>query len=201
MSELRIVHATREDLLEAAHVLSIAIAPTLNSIALWGGMGERQRVKIEKALYLIHMRNPNFRTLVARQDGRIVGVHSMLPSTHCQPGLLEAMKMARWMLPITRGSSLRGLALQSASSRLDPREPHWHLGPIGVLPDQRSQGIGKLLVTRALEDFDRDGIPAYLETDQIGVVKQEEQLGFRVIGEAKILGVNNWLMWRNPHGE
>lgn len=201
MSELRIEYADRKDLREAAHVLSIAIAPTLNSIALWGGMSERHRVRIEKALYLMHMRNPNFKTLIARLDGHIVGVHSMLPSSHCQPGLWEAIRMARWMLPITRGSSIRGLVLQAASSRLDPRERHWHLGPIGVLPDQRSQGIGKQLVIRALEDFDQEDIPAYLETDQIGVVKQEEQLGFKVIGEAKILGVNNWLMWRNPHDD
>lgn len=198
MSKLRIDHAAREDLREAAHVLSIAIAPTRNSIALWGGMGERLRVRIEKTMYLAHLHNPHYRTLIARLDGRIVGVHSMLPWPHCQPGVLEAIRLARWMLPITRWASFKGMVMQAVSSRLDPPEEHWHLGPIGVLPDQRGHGIGKELVEYALAEFDREGSAAYLETDQIGVVKQEEQLGFRVIGEARILGVHNWLMWRNP---
>jgi len=173
----------------------------LNSIALWGGKSEAQRVRIEKALYLMYLHNPHFKTLIARLEGKIVGVHSMLPWPHCQPTFMEAIKLARWMLPLTRWNSLRGIALQSASSHLDPHEPHWHLGPIGVLPDQRGLGIGKRLVVMALDSFDREGIPAYLETDQPGVVHQEEQLGFRVIGESKILGVHNWLMWRSPSGK
>ncbi len=201
MSEILIDDAASEDLKEAAHVLSIAITPTLNSIALWGGNGEAQRVRIEKALYLMYLHNPHFKTLIARLDGEIVGVHSMLPWPHCQPTFTEALKLARWMLPLTGWNSLRGLSLQSASSRLDPHEQHWHLGPIGVLPDQRSHGIGKRLVVRALDSLDREGIPAYLETDQLNVVHQEEKLGFRVIGESKILGVHNWRMWRNPFGK
>ena len=201
MSEILIDDAAREDMQEAAHVLSIAITPTLNSIALWGGKGEAHRARIEKALFLMYLHNPHFKTLIARLDGRIVGVHSMLPWPHCQPTFKESIKLARWMLPLTRWNSLRGLTLQSASSRLDPCEQHWHLGPIGVLPDQRGHGIGRQLVVTALDSFDREGIPAYLETDQIGVVHQEEQLGFRVIGEADILGVHNWLMWRNPVGK
>ena len=55
MSEILIDDAASEDLKEAAHVLSIAITPTLNSIALWGGNGEAQRVRIEKALYLMYL--------------------------------------------------------------------------------------------------------------------------------------------------
>lgn len=199
MNRLSVINATKADLPEAAHVLSIAITPTLNSIALWGGQSEKQRTRIEKALLLLHLNNPYFKTLIARIDGKIVGVHSMLPWPHCQPTFWEGIKMSRWMLPVTRWTSIRGLKLQMASSHLDPQKPHWHLGPIGVLPSERGRGIGRQLVTAALVEFDREGTPAYLETDQPSIVHQEEQLGFRVIGEAMILGVHNWLMWREPH--
>ena len=201
MSDIVYEDARKEDLQEAAQVLSIAIAPTPNSIALWGGKSEKHRSRIEKALHLLHVQNANFKTIVARRAGKIIGVHSMLSWPHCQPTFREGLKMSPRMFPIVRWNAIRGMILQFETSKLDPRRPHWHLGPIGVLPDERGLGIGKLLVTQVLVDFDREGIPAYLETDQPSVVQQEEQLGFKVIGEAKILGVHNWLMWRSPPGQ
>ena len=198
MSEILIEAAKKEDLPEAARVLSIAIAPTLNSIALWGGDSEKHRHRIEKTLLVILEKNPYYKTVVARNAGKIVGVHCMLPWPHCQPTFWEGLKLTPWLFPITRWSAVRGMSLQFQSSRLDPHQPHWHLGPIGVLADARGIGIGRQLVTHVLEEFDRTGTSAYLETDQFNIVKQEELLGFNVIGEARILGIRNWLMWRSP---
>jgi len=39
---------------------------------------------------------------------------------------------------------------------------------------------------------------AYLETEREANASFYERFGFRVIGEASILGVDNWLMWRDP---
>jgi ribosomal protein S18 acetylase RimI-like enzyme len=197
MSEILIEAAKKEDLAEAAQVLSIAIAPTLNSIALWGGDSEKHRSRIEKTLLVILKKNPFYKTVLARNAGKIVGVHSMLPWPHCQPTFWEGLKLTPWLFPITRWAGVRGMSLQFQSSRLDPHHPHWHLGPIGVLAEARGLGIGRLLVTHVLEEFDHTGTPAYLETDQYTIVKQEELLGFKVIGEARILGIQNWLMWRS----
>jgi ribosomal protein S18 acetylase RimI-like enzyme len=198
MSEILIEAAKKEDLPEAARVLSITIAPTSNSIALWGGDSEQHRYRIEKTLQVLFEKNPFYKTVVARNAGKIVGVHSMLPWPHCQPTFWEGLKLTPWLFPIARMSAIRGMSLQIESSRLDPHRPHWHLGPIGVLADVRGFGIGRQLVTHVLEEFDRAGTSAYLETDQFNIVKQEELLGFKVIGEARILGVRNWLMWRSP---
>ena len=105
------------------------------------------------------------------------------------------------LLPIMGSSSVRGLIQQSISFKLDPHEMHWHLGPLGVLPDERGRGIGSQLAAATLNELDRDGVPAYGETDQIRVVRQYQRMGFQIIAEANILGVHNWLCWRNPYGK
>jgi GNAT superfamily N-acetyltransferase len=198
MTEITYTEARKEDLPEIARVISIAMAPTPNSIALLGGGGESHQRRLEKTLLIAHFPNPHARTIVAWRGDRIVGAHSMLPWPHCQPNILEGLWLTPQILPLMRGATWRGIRLQAVATRLDPPKPHWHLGPIGVLPEERGSGIGRELVVRALVNFDREQIPAYLETDQPNVVHAEEQLGFKVMAEAEILGVHNWLMWRSP---
>jgi ribosomal protein S18 acetylase RimI-like enzyme len=79
----------------------------------------------------------------------------------------------------------------------DPKESHWHIGPIGVAPALQGQGIGKALLGSFLEMADEDGSTAYLETDVDRNVPLYEQFGFRVIDQEEILGVTNRFMRRS----
>jgi ribosomal protein S18 acetylase RimI-like enzyme len=83
---------------------------------------------------------------------------------------------------------------------LHPVEPHWYLGVLGVDRLAQSRGVGTALLSRWLAGVDRDGMPAYLETESEGNVRFYERAGFSLDGETSILGVRVWRMKRAPAG-
>jgi len=83
---------------------------------------------------------------------------------------------------------------------LHPVEPHWHLGVLGVDRRAQSRGVGTALLSRWLEEVDRDGMPAYLETESERNVRFYARSGFSLAGETSILGVRVWCMKRPPAG-
>jgi predicted N-acetyltransferase YhbS len=91
----------------------------------------------------------------------------------------------------------RAAKLQGVWGQHDPKEPHWHLGPVGISPRLQGQGIGTQLMNRFCEMVDSDGRAAYLETDRPENVPFYKRFDFRVVGEEHILGVHNWFMWRD----
>jgi len=83
---------------------------------------------------------------------------------------------------------------------LHPAEPHWYLGTLGVARSAQRRGVGSALLSRWLEEVDRDAIPAYLETDSEENIRFYERAGFSLKGEISILGVRAWQMQRPPAG-
>ncbi len=82
-------------------------------------------------------------------------------------------------------------------SKHHPEEPHWHLGPIAIVPEMQGQGIGSQLLEHFCKQVDQAGQAAYLETDRPENVPLYERFGFSVTGETILLGVRNWFMWRD----
>jgi ribosomal protein S18 acetylase RimI-like enzyme len=83
---------------------------------------------------------------------------------------------------------------------LHPVEPHWYLGTLGVVASARRRGVGAALLSRWLVGVDRDGLPAYLETDSERNIRFYERAGFSLEGETSVLGVRAWRMKRAPAG-
>ena len=79
----------------------------------------------------------------------------------------------------------------------DPREPHWHIGPIGVQPELQGHGVGKALLETFLATVDEKGSPAFLETDVDRNVELYESFGFTVLSREDIVGVDTRFMWRD----
>jgi ribosomal protein S18 acetylase RimI-like enzyme len=95
------------------------------------------------------------------------------------------------------GAMGRAKKMQSVWAENDPKKPHWHLGPVGVLPEMQRQGIGSQMLKRACEFIDQKLSAAYLEADRSENLPLYEQFGFSTIGEADIFGAQNWFMWRS----
>jgi ribosomal protein S18 acetylase RimI-like enzyme len=81
---------------------------------------------------------------------------------------------------------------------LHPIEPHWYIGTLGVDPTFQGRGVGAGLLSNWLDEVDRDGAPAYLETDNERNIGFYERVGFRLDGEISIFGVSIWRMRRSP---
>ena len=84
-------------------------------------------------------------------------------------------------------------------AELHPTEPHWYLQLLGVAPEARRRGIGAGLLEAWLEDVDREGGSAYLETDRRENLGFYNRAGFEVVGTEEILGTPIWRMGRPPH--
>jgi len=64
-----------------------------------------------------------------------------------------------------------------------PDEPHWYLPFIGVDPVHQGKGHGSALLAYALQQCDRDRLPAYLEATNSQNVKLYERYGFEAVGK------------------
>jgi len=85
-----------------------------------------------------------------------------------------------------------------ALAALHPAEPHWYLELLGVAPEAQGRGIGVGLLEKWLQDVDREGGSAYLETDRLENIGFYNRVGFEVVGTEEILGTPIWRMGRPP---
>lgn len=63
-----------------------------------------------------------------------------------------------------------------------PSEPCWYLPLIGVDPTHQGRGYGSALLHYALEQCDREGMPAYLESSNPRNIPLYQRYGFEMIG-------------------
>lgn len=126
-------------------------------------------------------------------NNRMVGVLGRLPPGCCQPNYLEMFKLIPALLASNSPFGwLRTLQWLSQWAALDPKTPHWHLGPLAVAPDQQRQGIGGKLMDYAINEA--NDISLYLETDKLSNVQFYQNLGFQITASPTLLGTNTWLM-------
>ncbi len=187
---------------ETSAVLGRAFVTNPNCIAVWRAQGEEESIKQGAIFRLLKLERPKCTVIVAKIDNRIVGALNMVEWPHCQLSPLETLKILPRMFLILKGAAFRGAMgrakkLQSVWAEKDPKKPHWHLGPIGVLPEMQRKGIGSQMLKRACEFVDQKLGAAYLETDRSENLPLYERFGFSTIAEADILGAHNWFMWRS----
>jgi len=63
-----------------------------------------------------------------------------------------------------------------------PTEPHWCLPVIGADPVYQGKGHGSALMKYALEQCDRDHLPAYLESSNPRNISLYQRHGFEAVG-------------------
>ena len=179
------------DIQEAVKVLSIAMLNNPLHIAVFKGSGESERLEIEKMFLELFHDLPGI-VFLARERNKIVGVMRM---KSCQGRKIEDASKEEvdendigWRKAVWH----REWALN------DPKEQHWHLGPIGVLPPHQGLGVGSRLMEIFCREVDRCSARAYLETDLDENVRFYEKFGFKLVSENEIFQVKNRYMLRVP---
>ena len=189
MNNFHISFLEHNDIQESAKVLSLAMLNNPMHIAVFGGSGENERLEIEK-MFLELFYNRLGIVFLAKEGKKIVGV----------------MRMNSCVGKNTKGES-EGLRDQKNTNTRksvwltewairDPKEQHWHLGPIGVLPSHRRLGVGSTLMERFCEEVDKCSSNAYLETDFDENVRFYRKFGFEVISTSDIFQVETRYMTR-----
>lgn len=89
----------------------------------------------------------------------------------------------------TYGAAMgRVLASLTAMEQQHLAQPHWYLMTLGTDPEAQGRGLGKALIRAGLDRCDADGVPAYLESGDVGNISFYERLGFRLISEIGVRG-------------
>ena len=140
--------------------------------------------------------------LAARSaDGAIIGVVGMLPPGECRPTIAQQLRLLPRLLSTGPRAAGRAASWMGTWSKHDPKERHWHLGPLAVDAHLQGMGIGSKLMRVFCAKMDAAGEDAYLETDKPINVRFYERFGFEVVGEQDVIGVTNWFMFRRAQGK
>lgn len=77
-------------------------------------------------------------------------------------------------------------------------EPHYYLTLLGTRSDRRGEGLGMALLRHCLEEWDRQGLPSYLESSNPANDHRYGRLGYRRTGEFRLPGGGPVVgtMWR-----
>jgi GNAT superfamily N-acetyltransferase len=198
MEQISIEQLQVSQLEEATEVLVHAFSQKLDPSATL--RERRKEERINKAVFGFMLKHLPGVVLVAKKDNRIIGVMRMAEWPRCQVSLFHLLKLLPSIFFEMRSMAPHMLKRRLIAYRKDPKKHHWHLAPIGVVPELQKQGIGMQLLTKFCEKVDAANAPAYLETDTLDNVRLYQRFGFLVTGETRVSGVRFWLMWRQPHG-
>lgn len=99
---------------------------------------------------------------------------------------------------LLRRAPLVGWGLLGLERRHPPEPPHWYLATLGTEPAAQGQGLGTAVLAPVLEECDRDGVGAYLESSKESNIDYYARFGFRVTAEVRLpRGPRVWPMWRD----
>ena len=189
MKKYHISLMEKNDVQESARVLSIAMIDASLHMAVLLGKGENERREIEKMFKGLFTQLPGI-IFLAKEKEQIVGVMRMKSCEGFKP--VDDPKDPEDESDI----EWRKAVWHTEWARHEPKNQHWHLGPIGVLPSHQGQGIGSMLMKRFCMEVDACRADAYLETDVDKNVRFYEKFGFKVISESDIFSVKNRYMLR-----
>ena len=191
MDNLHISLMELSDIQEATKVLSIAMLNNPLHVAMLKGNGEKERLEIEKMFLELFQSLPGI-VFLAKENDTIIGVMRMKSCQGRKPvdGIKEPAD--------ENDISWRKSVWQREWAIRDPKEQHWHLGPIGVLPSHQGVGVGSRLMEIFCREVDKCSAKAYLETDLDENVRFYEKFGFKLVSENEIFDVKNRYMLRTP---
>ena len=196
--EIGVVDASEVD--EVIGVLARGMRDNPLHVAVFGADPDLRQQRISRLFRSAMVAMSWERHMLAARDpeGEILGVCGMLPPGECRPGVGQQLRLMPRVLAMGPATAFRAMGWMGAWAKRDPRERHWHLGPVAVDAHAQGTGIGSLLLGRFSELMDAAGEVAYLETDKEINVRFYRRFGFEVVGEEQILGATSTYMIRRP---
>jgi GNAT superfamily N-acetyltransferase len=137
----------------------------------------------------------------AMEDGRLLAASVMFDEGRWPPPRRSFLYQLGFVLA-GPGPVARGLPMAQLMERKHLKAPHLYLEILAAHPLQQRRGAGRALVTRLIEDADRRGLPAYLETTKAENVPYYRSFGFEVMSDAPLpRDARMWFMQREPRSD
>lgn len=197
----KVIPVARGDCRESAEVLGRAFLDEPVSLMVYRGSSPEKRLHNLTADFTAEMEVCIRRgsPLQVRDDGRVVAVAVIYP-----PGAypLPWIEQARIFIGSILGHDLYDIRLWwrwlAEAEEFHPREPHYYLEYLGVLPEYQGKGFGSSILQCLAAKADELNTGCYLETVTPENVPLYQHYGFRVLAEKQIIGLNAWFMNRPP---
>jgi GNAT superfamily N-acetyltransferase len=113
----------------------------------------------------------------------------------------EDLELTRCMLTprLLVRAPLVGFGLLGIERKHPHNPPHWYLATLGTDPSAQGRGLGSAVLAPILEQCDRDGVDAYLESSKERNLDFYARFGFRATDTHRLpRGPQAWPMWRDP---
>ncbi|MFB7591895.1 GNAT family N-acetyltransferase [Streptomyces sp. NPDC056169] len=129
-------------------------------------------------------------------EGRAVAVWAV-PGQDPSPAFAEIGPMLGEL------SGDRAAAYAAADAAMAPyrsQEQGWFLETVGTAPEAQGKGLGSAVLMPGIQEAERAGCPAFLETSSEANVRFYERLGFKVAADVQLPdnGPRTWCMRRDP---
>jgi GNAT superfamily N-acetyltransferase len=134
-----------------------------------------------------------------QRDGRVAGVLASLDPGQWPPPQVSAT-LQQALGPMLAGPSVlrRSLVADSAMHKGHPHEDHLFVWMLTVAPAAQRTGVGRALLSTALERADAQGVPTYLDTANPDNLPYYASFGFENTGETPLpRGAPLWFMYRS----
>lgn len=202
MENLIIEKLRQEDMDETARMLALAFSNNPNMKAVWADPGTGKALHaVEEIMKAAKLKRKYSNVFVAKTGNKIAGAINFAIWPDCQPKGPEKLAMLPKLLSSFGTKLPKAIKIMSAWEKHDPAKPHYHIGPLAVLPQYQGKGIGTRLLQHCLHLADKASVPCYLETDAALNLPLYERHGFTTIREVRVYDYSTWLMWRNVNAE
>ncbi len=190
--------AQTEELPQLARMLARAFHE--DPVAAWACRPERLRPRVLERLFGMRLRDIHPHGEIWTDDGlRSAAVWAAPDRWHttARQDVTYATCLLHPRLALRMPMVINGML---GAQRVHPTEPsHWYLAILGTDPSARGHGLGSAMMAPILEECDRDGVGAYLESSKEQNLDFYARHGFRVRGERGLpRGPRLWPMWREP---
>ena len=154
-----------------------------------------ERIRRSQELWLTRIGMVYGRVWVA-DEGRAVAVWAV-PGQDPSPALAE---LGPIFGELSGDRAAASAAADAAIAPYRPQEPGWFLGTVGTAPEAQGQGLGSAVLIPGIQEAERAGYPAFLETSSEANVRFYERLGFKVTADVQLPdnGPRTWCMRRAP---
>jgi ribosomal protein S18 acetylase RimI-like enzyme len=121
------------------------------------------------------------------------------PPGHWKIPVLNIIKNSPALIKVLGRRLVPTLGILGLLEKNHPTAPHYYLEFIGTDPAYQGKGFGARLMQPIIEQCDREGVGAYLESSKEANLAFYGRFGFVT---TKVLthkaGPQQWLMWRDP---
>ncbi|MEU7565051.1 GNAT family N-acetyltransferase [Streptomyces fradiae] len=157
--------------------------------------GHEERIRRYQELCLARIGMVYGRVWVA-DEGRAVAVWAV-PGQDPSPAFAE---LGPLLGELSGDRAAVSETAHAAMAPYRPKEPGWFLETVATAPEAQGKGLGSAVLAPGIQEAERTGCPAFLETSSAANVRFYERLGFEVTADVQLPddGPRTWCMRRNP---